>query len=78
MNKKRRNSNEIIDRIELSSEITRFRSDDQYLVTLKMRSSRNALSTDRPKEPPFTSDQITSKIDPLITTQSNRLNEDSK
>lgn len=78
MNKKSRNSNEIIDLIEFSSEITRLRSDDQYLVTLKMRNSRSARSTDRPNEPPLTSDQITSNIEPLMTTQSKRLNDDSK
>jgi hypothetical protein len=31
MNRKRRNSREMMDRIELSSDITRFLSDDQYL-----------------------------------------------
>lgn len=33
MNKKSRNSNEMIDRIELSNDITKLRSEDQYLVT---------------------------------------------
>lgn len=68
----------MMDLIELSSEMTRFLNEDQYFVTLKMRSSRKALSTDKPNEPPFSSDQITSKMDPLMTTQSKRLNEDSK
>lgn len=31
MNKKRRNRREIIERIEFNNEITRLRSDDQYL-----------------------------------------------
>lgn len=68
----------MMDLMELSNEMTRFLNDDQYFVTLKMRSNRNALKTDKPNEPPFTSDQMTSKIDPLMTTQSNRLNDDSK
>lgn len=78
MNKKRRNSKEMMDRIELSSEMTRFLSEDQYLVTLKMRRSRRARSTDSPNEPPFTADQITSKMEPVMTTQSKRLKADSK
>ena len=52
--------------------------DIAYLVTLKTRSNRRALSTDRPNDPDLNADQITSKIEPLITTQSKRLNEDSK
>lgn len=78
MNKKRRNNSEMIDRMELSNEMTRFLRDDQYLVTLNILSRRNARSTDRPNEPPFTDDQITSNIDPEMTTQSKRLNDDSK
>ena len=31
MKRKRRNSNEIMERIELSNDITRFLNDDQYL-----------------------------------------------
>lgn len=68
----------MMDLIELSNEMTRFRSEDQYFVTLNIRRSRRARSTDRPNDPPFTSDHITSKIDPEMTTQSNRLNDDSK
>ena len=68
----------MMDLMELSKEMTRFLNEDQYLVTLKIRSSRSARNTDKPKEPPFTSDQMTSKIDPLMTTQSKRLNDDSK
>lgn len=68
----------MIDLIELSSEMTRFLNDDQYFVTLKMRSRRKARSTDRPNDPPFTSDHITSNIEPDITTQSKRLKADSK
>ena len=51
INRKRRNRSEMIERIELSREMTRFRRDDQYFVTLKMRKSLRALKTDRPKEP---------------------------
>lgn len=78
MNKKRRNRREMMDLIELSNEMTRFLSDDQYLVTLNILSKRNARNTESPKEPPFTSDHITSKIEPEMTTQSNLLNDDSK
>ncbi|KAL3280078.1 hypothetical protein HHI36_017584 [Cryptolaemus montrouzieri] len=67
-----------MDLIELSSEMTRLRRDDQYLVTLKIRSSLNARSTENPKEPPLNSDHITSNMEPDITTQSNRLKADSK
>lgn len=35
MKRKRRNSNEMIERIELSNDITRFLSDDQYLLDSK-------------------------------------------
>ena len=104
MNKKRRNSRLMMERIEASSEMTRLRSDDQYLciryvilinwiwidqcwpvsstmctrhcidqwmvnylVTLKILSRRKARSTEKPNEPPFTSDQITSNILPNMT-----------
>jgi hypothetical protein len=78
MNKNSRNNREMMDLIELSNDITRFLSDAQYFVTLKMRSSLKALSTERPNDPDLSSDQTTSKIEPLMTTQSNLLNEDSK
>ena len=78
MNKKSRNNNEIIDLIELSNDITRFLKDDQYLVTLKIRRRRKARRTEKPNDPPLTCDQMTSNIDPQMTTQSKRLNEDSK
>ena len=78
MNKKSRNNREMMDLIELSNDITRFLSDAQYFVTLKMRSSLKALSTERPNDPDLSSDQTTSKIEPVMTTQSNLLNEDSK
>lgn len=68
----------MMDLIELSNEITKFLRDDQYLVTLKILSKRKARRTERPKEPPFTSDHITSNIEPDMTTQSKRLNDDSK
>lgn len=50
MNKKRRNNKEMMERIEASSEMTKFLSDLQYLVTLNIRSNLSALRTDRPKE----------------------------
>lgn len=53
MKRKRSNSKEMMDFIELSKETTRFRKEDQYTVTLKMRNSLNALRTERPKEPAF-------------------------
>ena len=68
----------MIERMEFSSDITKLRNDDQYLVTLNILSNLKALNTDRPNDPPFTSDQTTSNIDPLITTQSKRLKDDSK
>ena len=49
-----------------------------YFVTLNILSKRKARSTDRPNEACFTSVQITSKMEPQITTQSKRLNDDSK
>ncbi len=51
MKRKSRNSNEIMERMELSKEMTKLRREDQYLVTLKMRKSLRALKTERPKEP---------------------------
>lgn len=78
MKRNSKNNKDIIDRIELSRDITRFLKDDQYFVTLKILSSRSARSTDKPKDPPFTADHITSNMDPDITTQSNLLNADSK
>lgn len=47
-------------------------------TTLNILNSLKALRTERPKEPPFTSDHTTSKMEPDMTTQSKRLNEDSK
>lgn len=78
MNKNSRNNKEMIDLIELSRDITRLRKEDQYFVTLNILRSRRALSTDKPKEPPLTLDHITSKIEPVMTTQSKRLKADSK
>lgn len=49
-----------------------------YFVTLNILSSLRALRTDSPNDPDFRLCQITSKIDPLITTQSKRLKADSK
>lgn len=78
MNKNRRNNKEMMDLIELSREMTRLRRDDQYFVTLNILRSLRALNTDSPNDPPFTADQITSNIDPDMTTQSKRLKADSK
>lgn len=39
MKRKSRNNNEMIDLIELSSEMTRFRSEDQYLRARKLIST---------------------------------------
>lgn len=50
----------------------------EKILTLNILNSLKALKTERPKEPPLTSDQTTSKMEPDMTTQSNRLNEDSK
>jgi hypothetical protein len=77
INRKRSNNRDMMDLIELSKEITRFRSEDQYTVTLNIRSSLKALNTDKPKEPAFglKCDQITSKTLPEITMQSKRLKE---
>lgn len=49
-----------------------------YFVTLNIRSNRNALNTDRPKDPPFRYDHTTSNMEPMMTTQSKRLNAESK
>lgn len=68
----------MMERIEFSNDITKFRSDDQYLVTLNIRSNLRARKTESPKDPSFSADQITSNIDPQMTTQSKRLNADSK
>lgn len=68
----------MIDLIEFSKDITRFRKDDQYFVTLNILNNLSALKTDKPNDPPLTADHTTSNIEPLITTQSNRLNDDSK
>lgn len=78
MNKNRRKSNDKIDRIEFSNEITRFLNDDQYAVILNMRNKRSARSTDNPNESVVKYVHTISKSDPNITIQSKRLNADSK
>lgn len=78
MNRKSRKRSEMMLRIEFSSDITRFLKLDQYLVTLKIRSRRRARRTENPKEPDLTADQMTSNIEPDMTTQSKRLKLDSK
>ena len=40
MNRKRRNSKDMMERMELKRDITRFLKEDQYLVTLMERSSQ--------------------------------------
>lgn len=47
----------MMDRMELSKEMTRLRREDQYLVTLKMRSKRSARRTERPKEPAWATEK---------------------
>lgn len=42
-----------MDLIDARREMTKFRSDDQYFVTLNIRRSRNARRTENPKDPPF-------------------------
>lgn len=76
--RKSRKRSEMMLRIELSREMTRFLRLAQYLVTLKILRSRRARRTEKPKEPDFTADQITSNIEPEMTTQSKRLKLDSK
>lgn len=78
MKRKSKNRREMMLRIELSSDITRFLRLFQYLVTLNILRSLRARRTERPKEPDFNADQITSKIEPKMTMQSKRLKLDSK
>ena len=80
MNKKRRKSNEMMDLIELKSEITKFLREDQYFVTLNILNNLNALKTDRPNDPARATMlvQQTSNTLAKMTMQSNRLKEDSK
>ena len=80
MNRKRRNSKDMMERMELKRDITRFLKEDQYLVTLKILNSLKALNTERPKDPAKATIlvQQTSKTLAKMTMQSNRLNDDSK
>ena len=50
MNKKSKNNKLIIDLILFINEMTKFLSETQYRVTLKMRSKRSDLSTDMPND----------------------------
>ena len=68
----------MMERIDASNDITRLRNEDQYLVTLNIRSKRRARSTEKPNEPPLISVHSTSNIEPRITIQSNRLNAELK
>ena len=66
-----------MDLIEASKEMTKFLSDDQYFVTLNIRSSRSALKTENPNDPPLIDEYNTSKTLPVMTyilgaTESNR------
>ena len=80
MNRKRRNRRDMIERMELKRDITRFLKEDQYLVTLKILNSLKALNTERPKDPAKATIlvQQTSKTLAKMTIQSNRLKDDSK
>ena len=51
MKRNSRNSREMMLRIELNNEMTKFLREDQYFVTLKILKSRKALRTESPKEP---------------------------
>ena len=51
MKRKRRKSSERMERMELRRLMTRFLSEAQYLVTLKILSSLRARSTERPNWP---------------------------
>lgn len=48
MKRNRRNNRDRIDRMELRRDITRFLSEDQYFVTLKILKSLSALKTESP------------------------------
>ena len=50
MNKNNKNNKLIIERILFSSEMTKFLSEAQYLVTLKMRSKRRERITEIPND----------------------------
>lgn len=80
MKRKSSSRREMMDFIELSSEMTKFLKDDQYTVTLKILNSRRALRTDRPKDPALGLKWVhtTSKTLPEMTRQSKRLKDDSK
>jgi len=52
MKRKRRKRREMMERMEERREITRFRREDQYFVTLNIRRRRRARRTDRPKDEP--------------------------
>lgn len=68
----------MMERIEFSNEITRFRSEDQYAVILKIRSNRNARKTDKPNESVVYDVQMISNSDAAMTIQSKRLKADTK
>lgn len=56
-----------MDLIEASKEMTKFLSDDQYLVTLNIRRSRSALKTENPNDPPLIDEYNTSNTLPVMT-----------
>jgi hypothetical protein len=79
MNRNNKNSSEIIERILFSNEMTKLRSDAQYLVTLNMRSRRSERRTEMPKDWSGSMYvQNTSITLPTMTRQSNLLKEDWK
>lgn len=68
INKKSKNKRLIIERILFNSDITKFLSDAQYLVTLNIRNKRNDLNTDIPNDwSGFIAVNTTSNILPTIT-----------
>lgn len=74
MNKKSKNKSEMIERILFNSDMTKFLSEAQYLVTLNIRSNLNERITDIPNDSSgLMYVNMTSKILPTITMQSNLL-----
>lgn len=68
INKKSKNKRLIIERILFNSDITKFLSEAQYLVTLKIRNRRSDLSTDMPNDwSGFIAVKTTSNTLPTIT-----------
>ena len=67
---------ETIERNDAINETTKLRSELHAEVNLKMRSKRNARSTEMPSDVPgIKIPKINSMTEPMITTKSNTLNE---